>query len=72
MTPVIVSMRGGWGIYMRPSYSQALAKIEASWGSKYDPIERQVVTGGVPEPIQRMPGVFATKAEAVAAIRGPL
>ena len=37
-----------WVEYERPNRREAIAHAEATWGSQYDPVERQVVTGCLP------------------------
>ncbi len=38
-------------------------------GKQWDPVERQTVVGGVPQPLERLPMVFATRAEAEASLK---
>lgn len=70
MVPVITKSRdGGWVIYLRPVQAAAKRRMAETHGRQFDPIERQTVVGGIPEPMRRLPMVFATEADARASIK---
>ncbi len=68
--PIIVNAKGGgFVIYMRPAYSIAKWQMEQSYGERWDPIERAVVKGGVPVPMERLPFHYETREAVEASIR---
>lgn len=68
--PVICAARdGGFVIYLRPVWGDAKRNMINTHGKQWDPVERQTVVGGVPQPLERLPMVFATRAEAEASLK---
>ena len=70
MDPIIVKAMGdGWRIYMMPARWVLERRIATTHGKQWDSIERQTVVGGLPHPLESVPHIFATKADALASLR---
>lgn len=67
--PVLCAAQGGYVIYLRPTWGDAKRNLANTHGKQFDPIERGMLVGGVPEPFERLPMVFASKAEAEASLK---
>lgn len=54
----------GYKLYLRPTMAQAMENIQKTWGSKWDRVEREHVTGGVPQVWIELPGVYTKREDA--------
>jgi len=44
----------GYSVYRIPSPKQSVQQMNDTWGSVYNLIERRVLEGGIPKPIERL------------------